>query len=142
MRFEMSSQDRAFLTLASKVVGGHATAKEKIDFERLLIDQPSFRQEFRRFEEELRYDRQQEFWLSAVRVILKVASAEEVKMIRSLKETDPKQWEKYQDALEFLEVLAARAESIKTRKVQPMPAPVREELLAGLKATRIRRGRH
>lgn len=138
----MSSQDRAFLTLASKVVGGHATAKEKIDFERLLIDQPSFRQEFRRFEEELRYDRQQEFWLSAVRVILKVASAEEVKMIRSLKETDPKQWEKYQDALEFLEVLAARAESIKTMKVQPMPAPVREELLAGLKATRIRRGRH
>jgi hypothetical protein len=142
MKFEMSSQSRVFLTMASKVVSGHATAKEKLDFERLLIDQPRYRQEFRRFDRELRYDHEQEFWLSAVRVILKVASAEEVKMIKSLKETDPEQWEKCQDAVEFLEVLASREESLKTLKIQPMPARVREEMLAGLKASRMRRGGH
>ena len=142
MKFEMNFQDKAFLTLALKIVSRHATAKEKTDFERLLRDQPHYRQEGRRLDRELRHDHQHQFWLSAVRVILNVASPEEVKMIESLKETDPEQWDKYQDAVEFLEVLASRAESIKTMKIQPMPARVREELFAGLKATRTRRGRH
>lgn len=142
MKFEMSSQDKAFLTLASKVVSGHATAKEQIDFEKLLSDQPHYRREFRGLDRELWHERQQQFWLSAVRVILKIANPEEAKMIESLKETDPKQWDKYQDAVQFLEVLASRAESIKTMKIQPMPAHVREELLTGLEASRKRRGRY
>lgn len=141
MKFEISSQDKAFLTMASKIISGNATASERSEFEQMIRSQPRYTKQFQQLNRELRHDNQNQFWVSVVRVILKVADPAEVKMIESLKETNPDQFEQYQEAVEFLVVLASREKALKTMKLQPMPTHVREKALADLKASRERRGR-
>lgn len=141
MKYEMSSQDKAFLTLALKVASGHATTPQRIELEKLIRDQPRYRKDFKRLNEGLTDEKQNQFWISAIRVLLKIADPAEAKMIESLKETDPGQWGEFQDAVEFLTILASRQEAMKTMKIQPMPAHIREDVLSGLKAWRTRRGR-
>jgi len=132
MKFDMKPTDRAFLQLAEKVAAGKGTSKDQAELDSMMKQNPEFRVEFTEFQRNLHDEQTAEFWAVAVRVLVGAATKDEIRRIESLKTDDPRRWEKYQDALEFLNGMAARPEIMKNAKPRLMPAHLRKELLGDL----------
>ncbi len=132
MKFDMKPKDKAFLKLANKIAAGRGTGQDRVELEAMMKENPELRDEFGALQRNLRDEETAEFWAVAVRAMVGAAIPEEVKQIESLKTTDLERWEKYQDALDLINAMASRHDSLKSRKIEPMPLHVRKELLRQL----------
>ncbi len=132
MKFDMKSQDKAFLRLAERVAAGKESGKDRDELESMMKENPELGEEFDKLQRNLSDELASEFWSVAVRVMVGTASPDEVNRIESLKTTDAKQWEKYQDALDFINSMASLRNPPKNPKIEPMPPHVRKELLRQL----------
>jgi len=80
----------------------------------------------------LRDEEAAEFWSVAVRVMLGTATSSEVHQIESLKKTNVKQWKKYQDAVEFIDGMAACHSLKRNRRIETMPPHIQKQLMKQL----------
>lgn len=134
MKFDMKPEDRAFLKLAEAVATGTGDSKKREELEMMMQNNPELRAEFAELQKNVRDENLAEFWSVAVRVMVGTASPQEVEQVESWKSREPERWGKYQEALEFVDALASRHDSLKRLKIGPLPPKVREKLLKELRS--------
>lgn len=132
MKFDMQPSDKAFLRLAEKVAAGKGSSKDQAELDSMIEQNPELNAEFAELKRNLRDEQTAEFWGVAVRVMVGAATKDEIRRIEALKTDEPQQWEKYQDALEFLNGMAVRPEVLRHSKPRQMPPNLRKELLSNL----------
>src|SRR5215472_16085838 len=127
------SDEREFLQLAAKVLGGSASAEEKTKLEASVHANPQFRKTFEHMQALTQTDKDDHFLQTAIRVILNKATPEESKEIAGLKSGDQSLWRRYRFIESVFDGLAREAALGDTVQKEPMPNRVRSALAAKLR---------
>lgn len=129
-----------FLSLVVKVVNETATAQDRATLEDLTKANPELQAELIKLKAELSVDQEDELFGLYLRVLVKVATVEEIEKVRSLRDSHPKRWEEFLQTAFLLKVMADSANVQLPKPSTPEAlAETHQQLLAKLKDAKARR---